>query len=278
MKELQKIGFIGLGHMGARQVQELVKSPVPLMIYDVVPAAMAPFEGQADLGEDMAEVGRDADIVGICVQNDKQVRDCAEHIFPTMKQGAVLLVHSTVTPATMVALGNLAAEYGVTVLDAALTRTGQVQDGPFLFCMTGGDPEAAARVQSVLDSFSTKTLHVGPLGSAMALKICNNLASICSVMINLEAVGLAEKAGVPMDKLLTIMKGNGVMTPFADYIVSARNAQTDEIRTTMRNMANISEKDLRLAEALATQSGATAPINAFVSKTLKRTFSEIFAK
>src|SRR3546814_8107541 len=78
--------------------------------------------------------------------------------------------------------------------DAPVTRTEMGKDGPFVFCMLGGDEAVKDRVQQVLDAFSTNTMHVGPLGSAMALKICNNLVSWCEIMLGLECVDIAEAA------------------------------------------------------------------------------------
>ena len=276
--DIRKIGFVGLGNMGADQVRELLKVPVPLTIYDVAPASMALFDGKATLAKNMAEVGTGADAVSICVQDDQQVNQCAELLLPAMKPGSVLMIHSTVRPATMIALGQRSAARGITVLDAAVTRTGPIKDGPFLFCMTGGDESAALRMQSILDAFSTNTLYVGPLGSAMALKICNNLASICSVLIGLEAVSLAETVGVPLEKLLTVMKQNGVLTPFAQYFVSAKNSPSDELKATMKTMAGICEKDLRLAETLASDAGAEAPITSFVRDKIREKITRLFEK
>src|SRR3546814_5516836 len=76
--------------------------------------------------------------------------------------------------ATAQAIAQRAAERGIAMMDAPVTRTEMGKDGPFVFCMLGGDEAVKDRVQQVLDAFSTNTMHVGPLGSAMALKICNN--------------------------------------------------------------------------------------------------------
>src|SRR3546814_511659 len=115
-----------------------------------------------------------------------------------MNPGSVLLIHSTIRPATAQAIAQRAAERGIAMMDAPVTRTEMGKDGPFVFCMLGGDEAVKDRVQQVLDAFSTNTMHVGPLGSAMALKICNNLVSWCEIMLGLECVDIAEAAGVPL--------------------------------------------------------------------------------
>lgn len=270
MEDIRRIGFVGLGSMGGRQARELAKLDVPLSVFDVSAPAMAAFEGKATLAGSIADVGRDADVVGLCVQDDAQVDSCVDQLLPVMKAGAVLLIHSTVRPATVTAAAARAAERGVQVLEAPVSRTDMGDDGPFVFCMTGGDAAVAARVQGVLDAFSTDTMHVGPLGSAMALKICNNLASWSAIMIGLEAVDLADAAGVPIDKLLTVMKRNGVLTPPAQSFVAFRNDRgDDERRALMAVQAGIGEKDLRLAAALAADAGADAPIASFIGGTVK---------
>lgn len=269
-QDIRKIGFIGLGSMGGDQARELAKLPTALTVFDISAQAMAAFEGKATLAKNMAGVGDDADVVGICVQDDKQVMQCVDAVLPAMKPGSVLLVHSTVRPATIVAIGERAAAQGVDVLDAAVSRTETTKDGPFVFCMTGGDETVAARVQGVISAYATDTLHIGPLGSAMALKICNNLASWCAIMIGLEAVDLAEAAGVPIDKLLTVMKRNGVLTPPAQGFVAFRNDPGDAARRAMMKVqAGIGEKDLLLAEALAEGAHTSVPITSSVRAMVK---------
>src|SRR3546814_15960835 len=97
------------------------------------------------------------------------------------------------------------------------------KDVPFVLCILGGDEAVKDRVQQVLYAFSTNTMHVGPLGSAMALKICNNLVSWCEIMLGLECVDIAEAAGVPLDKLMTVMDRNGVMSPPMQGFIGFRN-------------------------------------------------------
>jgi len=274
--DVRNIGFIGLGSMGGRQARELAKLPIPLTVFDISPAAMAAFEGKAKLAGGIADVGRDADVVGLCVQDDAQVEECLDQLLPTMKPGAVLLIHSTVRPATVIAAAARAAERGIQLLDAPVSRTDMGDDGPFVFCMTGGDESVAAQVEQVLDAFATEKVHVGPVGSAMALKICNNLASWSAIMIGLEAVDVAEAAGVPIDKLLTVMKRNGVLTPPAQAFVAFRNDRGgEERRRLMAVQAGIGDKDLRLAMALAAETGVEAPIASFIGATVRDKILEV---
>src|SRR5690606_40313531 len=265
-----KIGFIGLGSMGYGQAMLLAKSAHDRTVYDVAAKAMAAFEGKATLAGSMADVGKDADVVGICVRDDKQVNECVDALLPAMRADSILMIHSTVHPELMTELAKRAAERNIHVLDAAVTRTIIAQDAPFVFCMTGGDEAIAARVQSVLDAYSTDTIHVGRHGSAMALKITNNLVSWSQIIIGLEAFRMAEAAGVPTEKLPTGMKKNGCLTPPKGGFAQMRPRATEpDMAELIRSQSGIGVKDLSLAEELGSSAGTPTPVGSFIRGIIK---------
>jgi 3-hydroxyisobutyrate dehydrogenase len=267
---LPTIGFIGLGSMGGDQARELAKLPNPLVVFDVFPAAAAKFEGRATIAPSIAALGEHADIVGICVRDDDQVNDCIDQLLPTLKPGAVILIHSTIRPATAIAIAARAAEKSIKVLDAPVTRTEMTKDGPFVYCMTGGDEALATELQPILNAFSTNTIHVGALGSAMALKICNNIASWCQIMLGLEIADIANGAGVSLDKLLTVMTRNGVMSPpMQGFMQWARNPGPQATRDFFASQAGIGDKDLYLAEQLAAEAGTPTPVTSYIRTRVK---------
>jgi len=273
---IHSIGFIGLGSMGAGQARELAKLPLPLTVFDISASAMSPFAGRATLAADLAQLGATSDCVGICVQDDRQVNECVDQLLPAMQPGAIILVHSTVRPATVQDIARRAESRGIVVMDAAVTRTEMVADGPFVFSMLGGDETRLKQVEPVLKAYSTNIMHVGPLGSAMALKICNNLVSWCEIMLGLEAVKIAEAASVPLDKLVTVMTRNGVMSPPMKAFIDFRsNPGSPQQRETMAVQGYIGEKDLSLASELASEVMATSPITAFVRDRVRRDIEDL---
>lgn len=260
-----KIGFVGLGKMGGQQARLLAKKFAGMRVYDLSAKAMAPFETTAVLARSVVDVAHESDVVGLCVRDDTQVNECADILVPQMKPDSVLLIHSTVRPATVVSIAKRAAQR-VTVLDAPVTRTEVTQDGPFVFCMTGGDEAVARQLQPVLDTFSTDTLHVGPLGSAMALKISNNLVSWVEILSGLEAFRIAEAAGVPTPSLLKVMKRNGCLSPPMQSFLELRaRASEAEVCEFMRSQAGIGQKDLSLAESLGRDVGAPTLIASYAA-------------
>lgn len=272
-----KVGFIGLGSMGYGQAMLLANSDHDVTVFDVFEKAMVPFEGKATLAKSLADTGINADVVGVCVRDDQQVNECADALLPVMSENAVLMIHSTVKPSVMTALAERAKARKIHVLDAAVTRTIIAQDAPFVFCMTGGDEAIAKRVQSVLDAYSTDTIHVGDTGSAMALKIANNLVSWSEIMIGQEAFRVAQAAGVPLDKLLTVMKKNGCLTPpMGGFLELSQKAVDDaDLKAYMVSQFNIGVKDMGLAELLGSEANAATDIASFVRAQIQATLEKL---
>lgn len=265
-----KVGFIGLGSMGGDQAMLLAKSEHELKVFDVFPKAMQKFEGLATLAETIADVGKDVDVVGLCVRDDNQVNDCVNELLPVMKAGSVLLVHSTVHPDTMRSLTERAKAAGVEALDAAVTRTVMTPGVPFVCCMMGGAEEVVSRVRPILDTFSTDVVLAGPNGAGMAMKIANNLVSWSEIMIALEAFELAEASGVSTASLIDVMKKNGVMSPPMESFLQVREVMDKpEMQELILSQSGIGEKDLGLAEKVGKSAGVDTTIGSFISTFIK---------
>ena len=215
---------------------------------------MKPFSGRASLASSIAEVGTDADVVGVCVRTDAQVGDCVDALLPVMERGSVLMIHSTVSPDTVKAAAKRAEPLAITVIDApvTVTRYGGA-DAPFVCMMIGGGDAADERIKPLLEACATDVVHVGPLGSAMSLKIINNLVSLVQIIVAEEAFRLAALTGVPADALQAVMKSNGALTPTMMAIASrAGQPPADEHTAALRSVqASNGVKDLALAESLA---------------------------
>lgn len=259
-----RVGFVGLGSMGGNQARLLAEASFDLMVYDVFPEALQAFAGKAKLADSLASVGRHAEIVGVCVRDDQQVREVLEGdggLLANMAAGSVVLIHSTIRPATVVDLAEQGCRRVISVIDAPVTRTVIQAGEPFVFTMTGGDEQITERVRPVLEVFSTDIIHVGELGSGMVLKICNNLVTWVELLIARQAFTLATAGGVAMEKLATVMKRNGALTPSMAGMVGAAThfpGSNEQRRAFLDSQGRIGEKDLELAIELA--AGLSVPV------------------
>lgn len=251
-----RIGFIGLGSMGGDQARLLAKAYPDMVIYDASPAAMQAFAGKARLASSITDVGRETEVVGVCVRDDQQVRDVlegAKGLIASMPTGSVILVHSTIRPQTVIDVAAKAASRDITLIDAPVSRTVIDGNGPFVITMTGGDPAVTERVRPVLEKFSTDILHVGRLGSAEVLKITNNLVSWMGIVIARQAYDLAAAGGVGADKLTHVMKRNGNLTPTMEGYIKRLRGGEAEHKALFESQAGIGEKDLQLAAMTAAE-------------------------
>src|SRR5271157_5717153 len=105
-----KLGYIGLGNMGAPMAKRLVDWPGGLSVYDVRAEAMTPLaEAGATLADSVADVAA-ADVISVTVLNDAQVREVVGELAANAKPGTVIAIHSTISDTTAVELASALKE------------------------------------------------------------------------------------------------------------------------------------------------------------------------
>ena len=98
-----RVGFIGLGNMGAAQAAEIARAGFELSVYDAFARTLDAFTGGTRAGSP-AEVAARCEIIGVCVRDEQQVREVicgSDGLAQSISRGALVLVHSTVSPATI---------------------------------------------------------------------------------------------------------------------------------------------------------------------------------
>lgn len=257
-----RVGFIGLGSMGGAQARCLANSGFDLAVFDVHPPTLQAFAQSARLAASVAELGRSADVVGVCVRDDAQVRETLEGpdgLLANMRPGTIVLVHSTVSAETVHALAAQAAARGIELLDAAVSRTRMNASGPFVAVMAGGSAAALERARPVLDAYATDVFHAGPVGAGVAMKIVNNLVTWSGIVTAAQAFRLAAAGGVDLAVLQALMSANGNLTPVTRAF-SARFTGAATDRAFQESQAGIGDKDLQLAAEFARAVGADVPV------------------
>src|SRR5581483_9083967 len=165
-----------------------------LTVYDVMPDGPAEVQKLgAKIASSPADVARNADIIGVCVRNDKDVHDVlegADGILSVARPGMLVLIHSTIRISTLREVVATAAKKGVHAIDAPVSR-GSVNPGPKgIVFMLGGPPEDVARAEAFAEHAASKIIKTGALGTAMALKICNNLLTYLTMVSAQDAINL----------------------------------------------------------------------------------------
>ncbi|MGH3563907.1 MAG: NAD(P)-binding domain-containing protein, partial [Mycobacterium sp.] len=97
-----RLGYIGLGNMGAPMAKRLVDWPGGVTVFDVRADAMTPLaEAGATLADSVADVAA-ADIISVTVLDDEQVREVVGELAANAKPGTVIAIHSTISDTTAV--------------------------------------------------------------------------------------------------------------------------------------------------------------------------------
>ncbi|MFA8442548.1 3-hydroxyisobutyrate dehydrogenase [Yoonia sp.] len=194
-----KIGFIGLGNMGAPMAANLAKS------HDVVGFDTAAAPEGLTLAESAAAAAKDADVVITMLPNGAILRAVAAEIHPAMKAGAVHLDCSTVDVESARAVAAEADAAGLQAVDAPVSGgIGGAMNGTLTF-MAGGTAEAFATVQPLFDIMGQKAVHCGDAGNGQAAKICNNMILGVTMIATCEAFVLADKLGLDRQAMFDVV-------------------------------------------------------------------------
>jgi 3-hydroxyisobutyrate dehydrogenase len=196
-----KIGFIGLGNMGAPMAHNLARAGHLVTGFDV--AAPMP-EGVTKAGTAVAAT-EGADVVITMLPNGAILRAVAADVIPVMKPGAVLLDCSTVDVASARAVAEEAGKAGLLAVDAPVSGGIAGAAAGTLTFMAGGPDEAFAIVRPLLDVMGQKAVHCGAAGAGQAAKICNNMILGATMIATCEAFALADKLGLDRAKMFDVV-------------------------------------------------------------------------
>jgi 3-hydroxyisobutyrate dehydrogenase len=277
-----RVGFVGLGYIGKPMALRLPAAGLETTVFDLV---AEPVQELAAAGARAAAspraVAAESDVVGVCVQTDEQVRSVVagdDGLLAGAKPGAVLVVHSTILPATVEALGALAAKQGVELVDACVTGNVRAADPAFKL-FVGGEPATIARIRPYLQAIAAdRVIEAGGLGNGCKTKICVNLITYLQWTAAFEATALARAAGISSEVLEQAGRSNGQLTELmisylALFKLPDAARKSEAMQKYLRTQMLVAEKDLACALQLARESGVSLPGAALVSQLMARLYA-----
>jgi len=276
-----RVGFIGLGNQGKPIAAHLAPAGFETTVFDL---ARAPVQelvaGGAKAAASPREVGAAADVIGICVPEDEHVRAVVagpDGILSGAAPGTVIAIHSTILPATAIALGEQAAARGVQVLDACVTGGAARAVQKQLTYLVGGDGDALARARPMLEASAVKIIHAGALGNGAKLKLCLNLITYIQWAAAYESFHLARAIGLPQELLEEAGRANGQLTELMVTFLGAHKLpeaarRGEAMQKLLRGHMNVAEKDLAWALRLAREAEVSLPVGGLVSQLMARLY------
>ena len=267
-----KVGFIGLGRMGAPMSGNVLAAGHDLVVHDVRPdAAAGVLAAGATWADSAREAGVDRDVVITMLPGPGQVEEVLLGpigLLAGLPTGAVWIDMSTSVPAVADKVRALAGSR-VTVLDAPVVGgvTG-ARDGT-LQIFVGGASEDHLRVRPLLEAMGDpeRILHVGPHGAGYSVKLMINLLWFAYVTITAEALTVGVRAGVDPAMLHRSLLASAATSHFLERDVLSVLERGDFDASFALALAC---KDLGLAVDLARQTGVPAEMSAMVEQIYRR--------
>lgn len=257
---MKKIGFIGLGTMGAPMAANLVKKGYPVTVYN---RSLEKAEDLVGLGAYVAatpaDAARSADVLITMLSNDTAIRQVfydAYGVLEGLRSGMTVIDCSTISPHTSKTLYAELAENGVRFLDAPVTGSKPAAvDGTLLF-MIGGDEEVLAEQSDVFEAMGSKMIYMGAAGSGSYSKLAHNTIVGINAIGFVEGLSLAAKANIHLDKFMDIVLSGAASSRQAELKGAKILGRDFDVQFSMQLM----HKDLRIASQLTDQLQLTAPM------------------
>ena len=248
-----RVGFIGLGNMGEPLAGFVLNAGHALVVHDLrKEAAAGLLQRGAVWADSPRDVAAQSEIVCMCVPGPPEMRAVALDVLDGVREGSVVVDHTTNDPATVRDVGAALSARGGHLLDAPLDggREAALEGQVTLF--VGGDEDVVRRVRPVLDTFSKSVVWVGALGAGSITKLVHNALAMSIDLLVTECLTLGAKAGVAVPRLVEAFREGCVLggnTMFTKRMPATLFRGDFAARFALK----LADKDFRLAAALATE-------------------------
>lgn len=256
-----KIGFIGLGNMGAPMAHNLAKAGHDVIGFDSQPRLVPMVTAAASLSDAVAT----ADAVITMLPDGKIVQAVAATIIPSMTTGTSFIDCSTIDVQTAKKVAADARNAALMPLDAPVSGGTLGATGGTLTFMVGGQLEAFEKAVPLFDIMGSKSVHCGESGTGQVAKICNNMIAGATMIATCETIVLADKLGLDRQKLFDVVStSSGNSWTMSSYCpapgIGPKSPSDNDFLPGFA--CELMLKDLRLSQQAAEQVAADTPMGA----------------
>lgn len=253
-----KVGFIGLGAMGAPMARNLARQNLLHAVWNRTAARSAAVAEEFGLthAHSPAELADQADAVLLCVSADRDVLEVIENMLPAVRPSTIVVDHSTVSRSTACQAAGLVRARGGDFLDAPVTGGVEGARDGTLVIMVGGRPATLAQVTPVLAALSRHIVFMGDTGSGQATKAVNQAMAAGINQAVTEALAFGEALGLDMHKVIGVLAGGAA----ANWFLEKRGGTMVDGGFTAGFKVTLHHKDLRICELMADACGIALPL------------------
>jgi 3-hydroxyisobutyrate dehydrogenase-like beta-hydroxyacid dehydrogenase len=258
---MEKIGFVGTGAMGSALLSRLKLANVTALAFDIAPTAsqVARNEGAETVSSAKA-VAQACTMIDVVVRTDQEVLQCVlgnDGVLEGAAPGSLVLLHSTIRPATTKKVAEAAADKRVNVIDACMTAVPSVVRQGGLTFLVGGQKAFFERAKPHLLKMAKDAVHMGPLGCGNVTKLFKNMVTASEALVVYEALQIAKAGGVSYKAALDVMQKTK-----SQHILDRWDTRYDFSGGELKFLSgtNLYDKDLPLAAEVGRTLGADIPV------------------
>lgn len=259
---MERIGFVGLGTMGAAMAFNIARAGFPLTVWNRTPGRA---QGLIELGVEVAPtpaaLAGTSDVIVTCVSDTPDVEAVlfgADGVAEGVHPGALVIDCSTISPSATRDFARRLEERGARLVDAPVSGGSEGAVKGTLSIFVGGDPADAARARPVLGAMGKTITHLGPVGSGQAVKAVNQVILAGVYLGVAEGIVLALKAGLDVEQTVAALSGGAAQS----WVLANRSGRMIADDYPLGFRVDLHRKDLGIALDLASETGTTLPIAA----------------
>jgi 2-hydroxy-3-oxopropionate reductase len=263
----ETVGFIGLGIMGKPMAENLIEAGYDLVAYNRTSEKAGELDG-ATVAETPREVAEQSDITITMLPDSPQVEEVLageDGVLEGIKEGALIVDMSTISPVVTEELSEKAKEKGASMLDAPVSGGDVGAIEGTLSIMVGGSEGDFERARPLFEIMGGTVTHVGPVGTGQVVKAANQIVVALTIEAVSEALVLGSKGGVAPEKILDVL-GGGLA---GNKVMEVKREKMLEHSFDPGFRVELHHKDLGIALAAGREYGVTLPVTAIVDQMLE---------
>jgi 3-hydroxyisobutyrate dehydrogenase-like beta-hydroxyacid dehydrogenase len=216
-----RVGFAGLGLMGARMARQFLDKGFPLMVWSRDAKKAQPLTAAgAKAAKTPRELAEASDVVVACVADPAAVERVVfaeDGVLAGARSGFRYLETSTVSPALTRRIAEAFRAKGADALEGPMTGSKNGAEKGTLLFMCGGRKATFDELQPVLMAMGTKAIYCGEMGAGATVKLIGNTFITFMLEALSECAVLARKAGVPLETMLEVVMASGFSSPYYNF-------------------------------------------------------------
>jgi len=262
---VERVGFIGLGTMGAAMAANLARAGFAVTAWNRTPDRAPELDGLGvERGATPADVASAVETIVICVSDTPDVAAVLlgpDGVSAGARPGSLVIDCSTISPAATRRFAAELAEHDIGLVDAPVSGGSEGAQKATLTIFVGGEAADVERARPILAALGKTITHVGPIGSGQAVKAVNQVILAGTYLGVAEGIVLAMKAGLDVDQVVGALGGGAAQS----WVLANRAGRMIANDYPLGFKVALHRKDLGIALELAEELGADLPVSALAA-------------